>query len=295
MTYHEAIRPDYVLARRRRLARIILAVHLTAVLILFIFLAGTEGPAAQGTPHSVTLAKVQLFLIAGAALAELILTARWAQHARTRRRIQAPRPNEELQTPWQRSAAMQSRTERGAIRIMMAMTVVAVWLAQLAFIPMATYQIGNYGLGDPSTDLATGMVLLTAVLAFMTAVTVGYAWLGDRSRQRTASVFVPLTNPELYRDDPDTAVLKLRQAQALALRWIRFSIGLAALIVLLFVLTAATGKLDAHIGFVAPVLLLLNLSWAARWKKVLDKTRRAETSIRPGRGPDANSHPARSR
>jgi hypothetical protein len=216
MTYQEAIRPDYVLARRRRLARIILAVHLTAVLILFMFLAGTEGPAAQGTPQSVTLAKARLFLIAVAALAELILTARWAQHALTRRRIQAPRPNADLQTPWQRSAAMQSRTERGAI---------------------------------PCHD-------------------------GDDRRRRLAGT---------------------AQAQALALRWIRFSIGLAALIVLLFVLTAATGKLDAHIGFVAPVLLLLNLSWAARWKKVLDKTRRAETSIRPGRGPDANSHPARSR
>jgi hypothetical protein len=283
MTYRHpaqaAIRPDSVLAGRRRMARIILAVHLPAVLVLFLFLAGTEGPAAQGTPHSVTLAKVQLILIALAMLAEVILTARWAQYALTLRRIQPAVPHAGPRDPWERSAAMQNRAERGAVRVLMAMTVAAVWLAQLAFIPLATYQINNYGLGDPSTDLSTGMFLLTGVLAFLAGAFTGYSWLCNRSRRTTASVFVPLTNPELFREDPDTAVVKLRQAQVLALRWVRFSIGLAVLIVLLFVLAAATGKLDAHIGLMAPVLLLMNASWAARWKKVLDTTRRAEANL----------------
>jgi hypothetical protein len=299
MTFHHptqaAIRPDSVLARRRRLARIILAVHLTAVLILFMFLAGTEGPAAQGDPDSVTLAKVQLFLIAAAALAEVLLTARWAQHALTLRRIQRQASPQAIpRNPWERSAAVSTRTERGAVRVLMTMTVVAVWLAQIAFIPMATYQIDNFGLGDPSTDLATGMFLLATVLAFLTGALTGYAWLCNRSRRTTGSVFVPLTNPELFRDDPDTALVKLRQAQVLALRWLRFSVGLAVLIVLLFVLAAASGKLDAHIGIMAPVLLLLNLSWAARWKKVRDTTRRAEASVlaRQARATPPASHAA---
>jgi hypothetical protein len=279
MTYHRpaqaVIRPDSVLARRRRMARIVLAVHLVAVLVLFLFLAGTEGPAAQGTPHSVTLAKIQLILIALAALAEVILTARWAQYALTLRRIQPPAPYPGRQNPWER----QNRSERGAVSVLMAMTVVAAWLAQIAFIPMAVYQINNFGLGDPSTDLATGMFLLTGVLAFLTGVFTGYAWFSNRSRRTMASVFVPLTNPELFRDDPDTALVKLREAQALALRWIRFSVGLTVLIVVLFVFAAAARKLDAHIELMAPVLVLLNMSWAARWKKILDTTRRTEANV----------------
>jgi hypothetical protein len=276
-----AYQPDYILGRRRHLARVTLFFHVAAVLVVLLVMAGTEGRAAQGNGHSVALAEVQLLLIAVAALAEVFLIGRWTRYALMVRRAQSPPPLPAGAQPqsWERSAQVGARTERGMIRVMMTMTVVTAWLAEIGFVLPAVYQVTNGGNGDPDTVFTGGMFILFAIIAGTSATAKGFAWVSDRSRTKTIDTFAPLTSPALMRDDPDAALTKLRQAQIVAQRRIRTFAALAIAITIVFVIAAATGQLDARVDIMTPALIVANLGWAARWKKVLNATRRTEASL----------------
>src|SRR5579859_1441656 len=71
----------HLLDRRRAVARTTLLVHVSAVIVLLVIMAGTEGPAAHGSGTSVTLAKLQLFLLAVAGLVQIFMAGRWTQYA----------------------------------------------------------------------------------------------------------------------------------------------------------------------------------------------------------------------
>ena len=176
----QAYSAEYFIGRRRATARTALVTHIGAVIVLFVFMAGTEGPAAKGSSVNDLLAKVQLSLLAAAVLGQVFLIGRWTQYAMMARQL-APRS----QTPrnqWERSAYLSARTGRGAIRVLMAVTVIAAWLAEAGDVPMATYQVADHGYGDPNMDFTIGMFVLFVAVASVAAMTAGFARTG-RARE----------------------------------------------------------------------------------------------------------------
>ena len=252
----------HLLDRRRAVARTTLLVHVTAVVVLLILMAGTEGPAAHGSATSVTLAKLQLFLLAVAGLVQIFLAGRWTQYALLLRQARASRPGQAApRNPWERSAYLRARTDRGAIRVLMTMLVAAAWLAEIGCVPAAIYQVEHGGYGDPNLDFTIGMIVLFAAVTATAAMTAGFARLGVWSRTQTPHAARP------------------RGAEAAARLRVRLFAGLATVIALGFLGTAAAGRLGATVGFTAIALFFVSLCVAAHWQKVLDSARQHDEDL----------------
>jgi len=251
----------HLLDRRRAVARTTLLVHVTAVVVLLILMAGTEGPAAHGTETSLTLARLQLILLAAAGLVQIFLAGRWTQYALTVRQLRAGGSTPRNQ--WERSAYLSARTDRGAVRTLMTLTVAAAWLAEIGCVPMAIYQVDHGGAGDPDIDFTIGMIVLFVSVTVMAAMTAAFARLGSRS-------------PAIPREGPRG---KARPQEATALLLVRVFAGLATLIALGFLGTAAAGRLGATVGFTAIGLFFASLCVAAHWQRVLDSTRQHEQDL----------------
>lgn len=263
MTYSQ---PEYLLSRRQVVARNTLLTHVTAVIVLLMLMAGTEGPAAHGSGASATLAKLQLFLLAVAGLAQIFMTGRWTRYALTLRQVGGPDPGRNApHNQWERAAYLSARTDRGAVRVLMTLTVAAAWLAEIGCVPVAIYQVEHGGRGDPNMDFAIGMIVLFMAVTVTAAMTAGFARLGPRSR-----TFEPEAAPAKPRKP------RHRQPEATALLRVRLFAGLATLIALGFLGTAAAGRLGATVGFTAIGLFFASLCVAAHWQKVLDSTRQHE-------------------
>jgi hypothetical protein len=253
---------EHLLSRRRAVARTTLVTHITAVIVLLVLMAGTEGPAAHGSGTSVTLAKLQLFLLAVAGLVQIFMAGRWTQYALLLRQARAGRPGQAApQNPWERSAYLRARTDRGAVRVLMTMTAAAAWLAEIGCVPAAVYQAEHGGYGDPNLDFTIGMIVLFAAVTATAAMTAGFARLGAWSRTQTAPAGRP-RGPE--------AAARLR---------VRLFAGLATLIALGFLGTAAAGRLGATVGFTAIGLFFASLCVAAHWQRVLDSARQHDQDL----------------
>jgi hypothetical protein len=180
----------HLLDRRRAVARTTLLVHVTAVVVLLVIMAGTEGPAAHGSGTSATLAKLQLLLLAVAGLVQIFMTGRWTRYALTLRQLGAADATPRNQ--WERSAYLSGRTGRGAVRVLMTLTVAAAWLAEIGCVPAAVYQVEHGGRGEPNLDFTIGMVVLFMTVTVTAAMTAGSARLSPRSpgrpRQRAAEI-----------------------------------------------------------------------------------------------------------
>ncbi|HZR50876.1 MAG TPA: hypothetical protein VFB06_15340 [Streptosporangiaceae bacterium] len=124
----------HLLDRRRAVARTTLLVHVTAVVVLLMLTAGTEGPAAHGTGTSLTLARFQLFLLAVAGLTQVFMAGRWTQYAVLVRQATMGDP---------------PPADRGGVRALMAMTLAAAWLAEISLVPVAVYQVEHGGRLSP--------------------------------------------------------------------------------------------------------------------------------------------------
>jgi hypothetical protein len=146
--------PGYLRARRRDTAKAVLLAHLAIVVSLGVLMLATEGPNAQGGGDSVPLAEAQLILVAAAWLGQVILIGLWARLALMLRQFPAARRPD----------------GGGAIRLCMALTVIAAWVAEVTFLPVATYQVSNAGFGDPELVLPAVLLLLCLALASVTAL-----------------------------------------------------------------------------------------------------------------------------
>jgi len=105
--------------------------------------------------------------------------------------------------------------------------------------------------------------VLFVSVTVMAAMTAAFARLGSRS-------------PAIPREGPRG---KARPQEATALLLVRVFAGLATLIALGFLGTAAAGRLGATVGFTAIGLFFASLCVAAHWQRVLDSTRQHEQDL----------------
>jgi hypothetical protein len=155
--------PGYLRSRRRDTAKAVLFAHLAIVVSLGVLMLATEGPNAQGGSASVPLAEVQLILLAAAWLGQVVLIGLWVRLALMLRDFKPA-----------------GHDGRGTVRVCMALTVIAVWVAEITFLPVATYQVSNAGSGDPDLMLPAVLLLLCLALAAATAL----AAAGARGKTR---------------------------------------------------------------------------------------------------------------
>jgi hypothetical protein len=269
--------------RRKKAARITLGAHLAAALLLGAVMATIVGPSApMNLADSVMLARLQLLLLAVAGLVQAALLGNWIRLELLRRRAR----NAMSQAPAFAVPAgylggaryREDRVDRIAVQGCMATIVAACWLAEIGYLPPATYQISSGGFGDQNVGFTIGCLVIFAALAITCSFTAGVCKLSQRNSARIRAAFAPLTGQEADRIDPAVAQMAFSQARSIALRKSAISWILATIIVLFAAWAAATGNFGLRIGLITVAFLLVNMTWAIRWFKAAGKLRRAEQS-----------------
>lgn len=160
-----------LLGRRRRAAGTALIAHLAGVIVPGVLMAATEGPAAPASlGQSVTLARVQLVLLAVTWLVQAALLGNWTRLALTLRRAR-----------WGRDAS----PSQVVVHTAMASVIAACWLAEIGYLPLAAYQAGSGGIGDQNAGFTIAMIVIFAAAALGGGLTAVTAKLTERSRAAT--------------------------------------------------------------------------------------------------------------
>jgi len=266
-----------------------IAVHLLGALVPGFLMLTTEGPAASSNGAvNVDHAKIDLAVIAVFAAAQAVALIVWRQRSRAVRAAANP-----VTAP----PGYRDRVDRGAVKVAVGMLFAVAWVLELGYVAQALTSMSGGGYSDQTSGLAIGMIVLAVVLAFVAAVTGGFALLTARTREASvrdmqiaAGIPIPVGGfsaagsapaqpapaaPPASVPDTGARIAALSRMRRRATVLMVGSIVLMVALVAVAVIAVASGQWQLRYAFTIPAFFLISLSRVALSVRARRATSRA--------------------